>query len=719
MIKAGELRLIQSPTSPMPVPRDFKVEPPLLPQDTDDDRSKLPTRVILPEDLAKARELMSAEPDATDTPFTDFLTEKAASVMRTVEQEKPQPLDATARVSVPIMDFSIPKPDWELGERIYTASEMFRWIRKTTVTDWTGQKWPKNKTVEQRMVWAPLAHMGEKTLITEKIDVEPHLLPKFLETPKEGDFMTAADCVEKKPGLAILRAGTDDIDEEDDDDDSIGGISDTTTTTSSPSDMPLRRYLRHASRKTTAALATQPRIPKPVKARPPPEDLETLLRGRKRVLEEIIQQRQLAKNGAGVHSKSLSEIGASDIIDASMIDSTNILRAYTGEYTDYNTLVDNFVELNPLKRPKLTHSPYFGPPGTASATNSSAPRPQPGNAIAASMPPPPKPVPAFAPEFSPPSTPPKVIVSSTVSTLLTLELEDLLPDIELIMRDYDKHRQPGLVTSPDSPNADEADIALSPATGILMTTMVRLRQRAIPGKVTGQPGFMNVVENVAARHERLVIFISEGNKHSETMGPLSESDEKALEGFQDFAASLASNIQVKYVGGGVETLAKWVAATICDHAAAESPPVQDFVLAEETRWELFLRRAGMNAYAAQVVLGMLKDPDSEPAIGGPQVYGLPQFVMMTREARVAMFEGVFGGRRVLDRVSERIDSPWGQRQIGELITPPLNNEQVWFEGEDIVARVKEREAAIKSQYYLHLGSVVQVLAYCSLQCSTP
>ncbi|KAK3687716.1 hypothetical protein B0T22DRAFT_479008 [Podospora appendiculata] len=660
MIKAGELRLIQSSASPMPVPRDLKVEVPLLPQDTDKEITKLPTRVILPEDLAKARELMSTEPNATDTPFTDFLQEKATSVMRSVEQEKPQPLDATARVPVPIMDFSIPKPDWEYGERIYSASEMFRWIRRTTDTDWTGQKWPRNKTVEHKMVWAPLAHMGEKTLVLEKIDVDPYLIPKFLKVPKGGDLMTAVDCVNKKPGLTILRAENDDSD--DDDDENVEAISDTATTTSSPSERPLRSYLLQSSRKTTASLTSQPQIPKPVKARPPPEDLETLLKGRKRVLEEIVQQRQSARNGASGQPKSLSEIGVSDIIDASTIDSTNILRAYTGEYTDYTSLVDNFVELNPPKRPKLTHIPHFNSSGTAPATTL---RPQPGNAIVTLMPPPPKPVPAFAPEISPPNTPPKVIVSFTVSGLLTLELEKLLPGIELIVRDYGKHRPPGLVAGHHWPNTDEADIVLSPATGILITTMVRLRQRAIPGKAAGQPLFRNVVENVATRHERLVIFISEGNKHSETMGPLSESDARALAGFQGFAAGLASNIQVMFVGGGIETLAKWVAATICDYTAAESLPVRDFVLPMETSWELFLRRAGMNAYAAQVVLEMFKVPDDQPAIGGSQMYGLPRFVMMTSEERVTMFGGVFGGRRVLDRVSERIDSPWGQRQIGD------------------------------------------------------
>jgi hypothetical protein len=38
---------------------------------------------------------------------------------------------------------------------------------------------------------------------------------------------------------------------------------------------------------------------------------------------------------------------------------------------------------------------------------------------------------------------------------------------------------------------------------------------------------------------------------------------------------------------------------------------------------------------------------------------------MGRERRVELFGEVFGGRRVLDRVSEAVDEPWGQEAVGE------------------------------------------------------
>jgi hypothetical protein len=334
------------------------------------------------------------------------------------------------------------------------------------------------------------------------------------------------------------------------------------------------------------------------------------------------------------------------------------------DYTDFAPLLDNFAEMNFPKKQKLTHSSFFAPPVTTPPFARLK-----DDEAAKLMPPPPKPVPALAPDITPPEPPPRIVVSSTTSKLITLQLEKLLPGIVLITRDYDKHRPSIWVPGARSPNLDEADIVVSPATGILMTTMIELRQRALPGQTIGNHSisFCRIVENVAVRHERLVVLVSEGNKHSETANPLCQSDARALAEFHGFAAGLQTcDVQAVYVGGGVETLAKWVAAKICEYAN-EAVAVRDMLLPVETFWEVFLRRAGMNVYAAQVVLGRLKVPDNRPAVGGGrgQVFGLPLFVMMSPRERIRLFEGLFGGRRVLERVSEAIDECWRQQPVDE------------------------------------------------------
>ncbi|KAK4150518.1 hypothetical protein C8A00DRAFT_17973 [Chaetomidium leptoderma] len=673
MIRAGEFRPPIPPSSPQPVPRDIKVDVPLLPRGDENGNPLEATRMLASDELADAKALVASSDtlSGSDGPTGQLVTlfqKSATAVMRCAEQEKLQPLDATARVHVPVLDFSIPVPEWE--QRLWEARAMFRWIQKDIDVEWRGSKWTHNRAAEQKMVWAPLTHMKEKGLISEQIEVDIEVLDLFLRRSRDGEVLTSSDYVYKQPGLAILRPGDD---EDDDGEECL---------------MPLdsrQQELSSHSQDTTSertslsesALVLQRSSPFTVgTATPPPADLTTLLSGRKRLIDETVQKR---KSTGKRDWAAASDISATDIIDTALIPSTNVLRGFLNEYTDFAPLIENFVEMNFPKKPKLTHSSFFPP----SKTTPGAPQSK-ADEAAKLMPPPPKPIPALAPDITPPSIPHRVAISSTTSKLLTQHLEKLLPGIELIPRNYDKHRPAGWVPGLRSPNLDEADLVVSPATGILLTTMINLRQRALPcqsttttaaaaaATTTGKnkpTNFCRVVENVAVRHERLVVLVSEGNKHSESASPLSQSDARALAEFQGFAAGLqmtTADVQVVYVGGGVETLAKWVAAMVCRYANGAAG-VREMLLPVETLWEVFLRRAGMNVFAAQVVLGRLKvPPDGRPAVGGGgdgQVFGLPLFVMMSRQRRIELFEGVFCGRRMLDRVSDVIDEPWGQRAV--------------------------------------------------------
>ncbi|KAL2015692.1 hypothetical protein VTK56DRAFT_5027 [Thermocarpiscus australiensis] len=660
MIRAGEFKPTDQSSSPQPVPRDMKVEVPLV-CDVERDDPREPVRVLAPEDLAGAKALVLSSDTLSGSDgaeLVNFFQGRATALMRGVEQEKLQPLDATARVPVPVMDFSIPVPEWD--ERLWEVKEMFRWIRENTDVDWHGPKWTHNRAAEQRMVWTPLAHMKEKKLVSEQIDVDHSTLGLFLNRSRDCEVLSRADYVYKRPGLAILRVDDDDADDED----YITPLDSSRQPARSQSQADVRKKptvpsltenrlsLHRASPNLTAA------------AMSPPADLATLLTGRKRLIEETIQRRQSSGRRNG-ESTATPEISASDIIDPTLIPSTNVLRGFMREYTDFAPLVDNFVEMNFPKKPKLSRSSFFSPPSTTPLVAHSKATEE----AAMLMPPPPKPTPALAPDITPPRIPPRVVISRSTSKLITNHLQKLLPGIEFIWRDYDKHRPPGWVPGLRSPSADEADIVVSPATGILLTTMVQLRQKPLPGQTKASATMTDlcrVTQNVAARHERLVVVVSEGNKHSETAGPLSQSDARALAEFQGFTAGLRTEVQVLYVGGGVETLAKWVAATICNYAA-EALPVRDLLLPVETFWEVFLRRAGMNVYGAQVVLGMLKVPENWPAVGGEggQLYGLPLFVMMPQQRRIDMFNEAFGGRKVLDRVGETIDEPWGQHVVDD------------------------------------------------------
>ncbi len=120
-----------------------------------------------------------------------------------------------------------------------------------------------------------------------------------------------------------------------------------------------------------------------------------------------------------------------------------------------------------------------------------------------------------------------------------------------------------------------------------------------------------------------------------------------------FASGFETSIDVQFVGGGDETLSRWLASAIVRYC------LNIDLLPEETYWELFLRRAGLNTFAAQSIIAELKAPDGVDA-GGPSkagLFGLTAFVEMGREERVARFEQLCG-RRVLERVSGALDPVW-------------------------------------------------------------
>lgn len=93
------------------------------------------------------------------------------------------------------------------------------------------------------------------------------------------------------------------------------------------------------------------------------------------------------------------------------------------------------------------------------------------------------------------------------------------------------------------------------------------------------------------------------------------------------------------------------------------------MLIKNVQWELFLRRSGLNAYAAQALLGELK---ASPWTNGPTLgvkspeygrgyeydHGLAAFVKMSAEERLGRFESLLGGSRLLLRASEAIDESW-------------------------------------------------------------
>ncbi|KAF9635152.1 hypothetical protein BFW01_g6047 [Lasiodiplodia theobromae] len=172
---------------------------------------------------------------------------------------------------------------------------------------------------------------------------------------------------------------------------------------------------------------------------------------------------------------------------------------------------------------------------------------------------------------------------------------------------------------------------------------LRIKQRPLPGQQAATAGFQTELAQCAAKFPHLIVLVT-----------------------------------ITYVPGGSEAdLARWIAGAMAAYGRTSEELVgagwkredagdDDEVLKEEEgTWELFLRKAGLNAFAAQVVLARLGKRKGEREEGGGEgggagggMYGLAAFVAMTPEERRRAFEGVVGSRELLDKVGRRVDGRW-------------------------------------------------------------
>ncbi|THY47219.1 hypothetical protein D6C99_05844 [Aureobasidium pullulans] len=255
------------------------------------------------------------------------------------------------------------------------------------------------------------------------------------------------------------------------------------------------------------------------------------------------------------------------------------------------------------------------------------------------------------PSLPDPVPPRTFVLSSTMfdRRALIKHIERLNPTAEYIERDFASARSLRGVSSQTS-EADEADMILAPGHGILLTTLQKLIQKNLPGQVTRNVVRERIVQ-LARRYERLIVMVHEDRAGSQQR-PLDSRESGEIVSLVNFCAAQSYEIQVMYIPGDEIALAIWIVASMV-RFGLNDPEVQ--LLQDETSWELFLRKAGMDVFAAQVILIKLKVPDSVPSPSDKRQYGLPAFVMMGEAERLRRFGGLFGGEKILRKVSMAID----------------------------------------------------------------
>jgi hypothetical protein len=610
---------------------DLKVEEPLTPE-----MPQAPPKSVHFSDIIEEMELypvsMPKSPAHENKFFEDAFGGALRNANQQTEQERLIEADSTARVEVPIMDFSKPDPPWkEFVQHRGSASLLS--LQKLMIREIVGPQrpWLGTAQVATNLNWVPFPASLGRVALEETFKDNNSTWEAFVKDAKEHEVIDSSNLTWKPPGLKILN------DEDDDNDEIEAG-----------------RFLKDKV-----------------------QDLSSLIKKRKLELGQSGNEDKEVQSKTSGTTTMLAAIRRNTPKTNDLMPPRRMMRGDLSQGEEFGLLggtfsaansIDNYLEVRGTKKPKLTDSSYFepGPQVVQAEPKCQSPQAELKKQLTIQLPIRKSPITKHnclpSPIFQPPTTKTYVIVSSTLLRHRSLikHLESLLPhSLELIERDFSAHNtttwMPGSVTrSPiKSPLDSEADIIVSPAMGIVITTLQKIKQKPLPGQKS-KTAIRERMEQVSTRYEKLAVFVSEG-RADETTNGLDANDCIDFASFTGFALGLNSSITVQFIGGGEETLSKWLASNIVQNRViGDSVPIE-----EETHWELFLRRAGMNAFAAQAILAELKEPEGidplSPSKAG--LFGLTAFVEMAVEQRITRF-GPLCGRGLIERASAVIDVDW-------------------------------------------------------------
>lgn len=641
-----------SPPSLRQRPRDLKVEVPLSPRHSDrlppwkrksvSFSEALPELIPeLPPPIAKPGKTSSDDVEAF---FEETIKPVAVKAERVIEQEQLQGADTILRVPVPVMDFSLPIAPWKAKSRAPNPHNEEEALKKT-LTDmkalhFNKHGWPISGQAERELKWAPFPVVLGKTETQETIP-DNGFVEKFIVPPEPLDV----DTLTWKPdGLHIFDILAKSEEEE-----------------LEEGDFPEEKDINSLIRKRKLELEADDIVTSPSEGdlssegkRPQGKQKAdvTVIEAERVTSKSVRKTASKYKTQEDIFNNSFSAMGALE-------DYMNLRR---GQMTRRKITSDHhFAEMSqsiPLFEPIDPH-----PPKSAFQVDLQVPSPP-----TVDLP---------CPALSIASPPCWYLISDSFlnNRRLSRQVQRLYPAAEYIERDFTLHHHHDPQKKPRSKAntttmtfatmADEADMLLSPSTGLIWTSLQKIKQRSLPGQ-TNRSAVRDRISRTSQRYERLLVLVNQNrntdpssNDISNDVQCLDDDDSSAFAEFTAFCSALPDEVQTFFIAGSEEDLAKWIVAVMVKYGMNTDQEVK--LLQDETQWEIFLRRAGMNAFAAQAILGTLKAPGQEEAdAAGIQAtdFGLTAFVKMSVEERFARFETLFGGRRLLWKVSKVLDAKW-------------------------------------------------------------
>ncbi|KAK1961998.1 hypothetical protein LY78DRAFT_740598 [Colletotrichum sublineola] len=556
-----------------------------------------------------------------DEQFSLLMKDKADGMTRRLEQEPIEIIDAIARMQPPALDFSTPPAEWQ--ETKQNPSAMFSWIRRNHKHQFRSPRWPKNPQEQRDLRWVPFPVSLAKAVDVRESVGDSCVLEQSFGTLWPGALPTSADFVLQACSLQILS--------QDDEEELPGSYDDDEL-----QDLDTGDDIMELIRKRRVAHTAKDRPLETTSSTRGPMSLQTANQGTAAAC--------FSRGGLLLGEK---ETDAAGKLLASYMDLRGAKR--------HKTSTGSFIVA-----PTTSTTAVSYPPASKRVTQNAPPKSQTPQQERQTV---------YADAPCPPITvlkeAPRIVISVSLPRCIISALQVTFPGIDLVDRDFARHNtwccSPGSAkrTEVHSSLSYEADIIPSPTTGILITTILKVRQKPLPGSKDRLSQARQRLARVAPLYERVVVLVSEGNPTGEQAGPLDGADAEAYASFVAFGFSLGRSsgcsVRIMYVAGGGQTLARWTCALVATHVAEAAPDVQQILVAEETEWELFLRRAGFNMYAAQVALAVVKG--AYPHDGGDHT--LVRLLGMSATERANLLRGFFGGegggggdgRNLVDRVS--------------------------------------------------------------------
>ena len=653
------LQGIEDPPSSRPTrkppTRDIKVEVPLTPPQSDQAPPWKRKHVSFSEALHEIiLELPSPMPTSGDISsedidrlFAESIGPVAARIEHSIEQEQLQEADTMHRVAVPVMDFSLPVAPWKASncapESAGLGQSNKQLLLEMKRIDSHKNTWPNIGATERSLKWMPFPAVLGRIETYETIP-DDGVTNKFLAQPECVDSNTL---IWKRDDLRIF------IDLEDPDWREIGygTFTDNTDIVSL-----LRKRKMELEQADASDLqseddnATYTPQNKPVN--------HDAFRKVPRLSPRSRAESPKTKRPTNFHEEQ-AQVAPESFSAMSSLHSFMSLRNRGA--TESKSTAEQHFRSQPLDPPPYT-TVQQGQPGV-SANVRQAPCP-----------------PQCLAFVAPKSTVPKHHTPFVVSTTFLLDrklarrIQQLYSMAEFIERDFTLHSTSGGGQSlkpedaalSSNTMADEADMILSPSSGLILTTLQKIKQRALPGQVP-KSAIRERIRRAAPRYERVLIVVghdlselTSSGISDDAPGHLDEKDCEALIDFAGFCSSVQEEAQIILAAGSQENLAQWIVSLMVKYGLS-NPEIK--LLQDETLWEVFLRRAGLNAFAAQAILSGLKRPDIDDsgvrsAVHPNDGFGLSTFIKMSLEERLARFKLLLGGGNVLSRTSRVLDAQW-------------------------------------------------------------